>query len=1264
MNPEIKKSPKEQLADFVEHIFKGYTSSGLHVCDIATGGGKSYTIGKLTCEYYPEKFERIIILCVQNKLVDAMNGEIEKFIHCKDSKIGEKDKIIIRNNSDIIREAIKNNSFKELLVEMNHAVGEQKRKGSNVYKLTYAYNSTKKAFEGLSSLIETYENNTKNDYLQGQVDEGEGWVRKQVRYFFDTYRNILEKTGQYKKVSIETILRQFPHLAVVYPQVNYNSKKVLLMTVHKAMYGVDPILSERFSLVSLPQRKKKTLILFDESDQAAIAMRDTIIDQAIKDAIGNRKYAKGYNGFIQYNKLISNPEQISKGYYNGKLYHAIDRAKSIITANWKRAFGDIRPYNSIFLDEEENLEDFRRGVFFSGPAIRLSISQTNAKGFAYICYKKGDSNLTLAHAEDKGELEKRYDKVVPFENFLSLITNNITVIKGQFRKVVSETLNENIKKFEEEDRAIANNEKKPHQYLGYPTLEREIHTLFSRFETTSEWFFEQQLYDYMTNRKNMIIKVADKEEKVPDYSVYSQGVRLFQEEVDGMDNQHRMRLSCREISTTPEKILVDLVSNENTSIVLCSATASSSSVVSNFDIKYLKQSLGEKMDFLSKDEKKEFDELVDNTYPEEHKIEVIPLEKYLFADKRSHHFSLQEKYKNMFSKEAQEKELPEKWFTLTKRSLEQSNSNFKDPDSNIAFQLYRLFQFIEAYNFFINNKEVHSMLYFQNRRGDRDKDKQQIEILSCLIDGTFVNMKSELADELPTDWDNKHIKVTKEWDDVEGDVLKTLSEDKDAKIMLVAAYGSFKAGANMQYKIPKGTDYISGDDWVKDEANKKKDWDAIYLQSPTTYLMMNDDGNESTFEKSLYHAMLTLMMLYWRGCLSKEEVRNWLNRALSNSFYFTEKNNPGIAKDKAAWAQTVIEQAVGRLCRTRNKPRVTYILYDEDMSKFFDKTNLDKSLTKEFRALADNIIKRQDEESTLVNENSDEVIRCNDANTAMEILKGLRRLALRYTVHKEDLLEEYESEDEGDITYATKIAQKMNQSYKHTIIRKPVINSLDELKEEDKVLSFIYKCYGDWSRDDENSYAFAFLEKKICPLGMGKTYHISPSDVRLDTLMKNTDIKKHFEKHGYATDWKPGKYILHPEILRSEYAGEIGEEAFLALVLKYTDCEEGQISHLEGKDYELADFVIKDENGNNRIAFDVKNMNPKAEHNDVYGDMKTSDKRKLKEERLKCELVTINMLEIKGPSLDETHEILGLIDEDGNIIPHNIERLKTFVNGK
>jgi hypothetical protein len=162
--------------------------------------------------------------------------------------------------------------------------------------------------------------------------------------------------------------------------------------------------------------------------------------------------------------------------------------------------------------------------------------------------------------------------------------------------------------------------------------------------------------------------------------------------------------------------------------------------------------------------------------------------------------------------------------------------------------------------------------------------------------------------------------------------------------------------------------------------------------------------------------------------------------------------------------------------------------------------------------------------------------------------------------------------------------------------------------------------------------------------------------------MKNEVIRNHFVKNKFATDWKGEGLILHPQILRSEYAGEIGEEAFKALILYYTNCKEDEIRHLDGKDYELADYVICNPDGSYKIAFDVKNMNPKADHNDNYGDMPTTEKRQKKISRLKCRLVTVNILQLNKPLMDEINEIGGLIDENGIIVPKGIETLKKLVN--
>ena len=1020
------------------------------------------------------------------------------------------------------------------------------------------------------------------------------------------------------------------------------------------MYGIDPIIDDKVNISDFSQ-EGKTLILFDESDQAAIAMRNAIIDQSIDSSLGNKRYAKGYNGFLQYKSLLESPEQTSNTYYGTRLEDCVHKARSIINTNWEKMFGDTKLYNNIFLDTPEEIEEYRRGVFFSGP-IKLNISQSGDKTNTYVCYKNNNRHLSLVHVTDKEQLSSEYSIIIPLDDFLTLVTRNITSVKSQFRSVINEALENSRKKFAEEINEMRKNKTEERRFLGYPTKEREIHTFFSRFESVSEYHFEQQQIEFMTNRKHIIETKDVSPIKLPDYSVYSQGVQFFQEEIDERDNQHRVRLSSREITNTPEKILLNLTHFDKTAVVLCSATASNKSVVSNFDIVYLKEIMGDKVHLLSKEDRTLFDELVDHTYPTDHKIEIVPIKHFEYKDKRDNHIELPQKYKKMFSKEAQEEGLDEEWFRITLRNLRKYDKNI----DNTVFQLYRLFQFIESYYWFISHDNIHSMIFFQNRTGD--KDRLQIQTLSCLIDGSYRDMESKLDGDFPDDWNNIHIRISKDWEEVETDILSELGKNKDAKIMLVSAYGSFKAGTNMQYEIPEGLDYVSGDNWKEDGYKLKKDWDAVYLQSPTGYLMMSEDGYESTFEKSFYNAMLVLMMLFERGCLSKYDVARWLYQALSNTFYFSEKRDPGIAKDKAAWAQTIIEQAVGRLCRTRNKPHTTYLLYDDTMTSYFDSANLEKSLTKEFRALATYIIEHPIDTDTVIS--AEEIKLCNDANYAQNLLNRMRGIALFYTPHTQDLEDDTDYEDNnGSIPYNILVNQRMNQSYKHAIITKPVISSWDDLDEEDRYLTFITKCYGNWQRDEEGGYWFSCDQfKRLCPRGKEKNYYVSPEKVRLDVLMKNQVIREHFEKNGFATHWNTKGLILHPQILATDYAGEIGEEAFKALLLYYTNCKNDDVKHLEGKDYELADFVICNPDGSYRIAFDVKNMNPKADHNDNYGDLPTTEKRKKKIARLNCSLITVNILQLNEPLMDEISEIGGLIDENGFVVQKGIETLQKLVN--
>lgn len=1221
---------KEELSSHVENIFKQYVHPGLYICDLATGGGKSYTIGKLTCEFYPKYFERIIILCVQNKLIEGMNREIEKFID-QDGGLKSDEKLIVENNAEVVLKACGSGSLKSLLDEMVYQVGEL-RKHHAVGNLEGKIQQVRKYVASLETWVRILEDDPNNASAKEAVNEVEQKIRYAIKNFFNTYKHLLQADGVVKNVSIKYVLKHFPSLEKVYPQVNLHSKKVLLMTVQKATYGIDPILSESVHLKNFTD--KQTLIIVDESDQAAVAMRDVIIEQACNKLGGENRYSRGYLGYLQYLDLVNSRNELSTAYYDDKLVGALEKGQSIIQENWKRKMGNVVPYKNIFLRSSEPIDSYRRGVFFSGSLFKLDIGSGKEKGRAYICYKHGEKEFRLGHSLDGEDLRKEFQVVVPLDDFLRMVGGNVTAVKKQLCNLIQESL----KRRQEEFRIMVDDKD---QYMGWPTQERETHTLMARFESGAEKIIEQQLLDYMTNRKNLDIMADDKKIKMADDSFYMQGCQLYQEDIDDRDSAHRVRLSCREITTTPEKILYSLVISGQVTVVLCSATASSKSVISNLDIDHLKFVLGDRVHTLSEEESEKFDALVAATYPKGHRVYTESLQHYRYADKRKEKVRLLDHYCRMFCQDAVDDGYVDEWFKLARERVYKTGGESSDP----TFEFYRIYQFIEAYHWFHTHDDIHSMLFFQNRSAVKDKALMtQMRVLACLIDGSYKDqLKSGDFDDGLPEWENEHLFMSNNLQEVEKVVLNGLSDGSLSKVMLVTAYGSFKAGANLQYQVPEGLDFLKGDNWEKDESKLKKDWDAIYLQSPTSYLTMDGDRTGLADEQGIYRVMMSLMMLKERGWLSPNQVKRWLDCAVSGGkLYFREES---VARDKASWALTILEQAVGRICRTRNKPHTTYILYDEDMKGYFMRVGLQKSQTMEFKALVSDVVAHYGE-SDMDMCRVDAEKRMNDAAEARRALNRMRRNALHFTPHPFSDEEDFdEDEEQNGIPFRVKNGQIMNQYYKQAIITQPVIDSFEELTEKSKIVTFLHKCYGDWARND---------------LGEIEGSSVSPSSVRLDILMKNDVIRAHFEQNGYATEWKPGGLILHPEILMADYAGEIGEEAFRALVLRYTHCDEDAFAHLEGRDYELADFVINDADGNHKVAFDVKNMNPLIEHNDREGDLATSRKRKIKEERLGCPLYTVNMLKMPDDSMD-SHEICGVIDKEGHVIPEVMERIKKLI---
>ena len=1220
---------------YVENLFKTFIKNGLILCDLPTGSGKSRSFCKLSCNYYFNYYDRIIIFCVQKKLVDSLYQDLLEFSTLKDSLIKQQDIVVVHNNTTMLKQALDNQSLADFMCELKDHLLALKANKAKVNlkpiateKLLKRYRKLQESFDDLRTFIKKYDINDQN--IKKLFDDKQNNFKKQLKDFFKEYATYFKLTTSHN-LDLKYVKKITPSLFKAMPHIAINNKKIILMTIHKAMYGIDTILSDVINIQNIAcDDKQKTLIFFDESDMAYIAMRDAIIDKACASNSGDKLRAKGYYELLDYMRLTDNSKSITDASYEHDLLQCLKNIVKYVNNRWYKLLNDHIRFTNILPENLNMILDYRNGVFFSGPLFYINIKLRHDQYNSYICRNLNTKGYILCHSKDASTL--KYDMVIPMHKFLKTCDQCVFYIKLQLSKIILSHYKQRKKEYE--NNYLNLTDKTNNSFITtYPTLENEVHTLLARFGTNLADSFEYQLIDFINHTVSKQYKNRSKE-----YNVYSQGFRFYQEQLDERDNEFSIKLSMRELNSTAEQLILDLLKNKSNTVVLCSATASSRSVISNFNINYLKEQVSDRFYKINKEQAQELNKLMLDSYPKEHQIKVQKIEHYQYNDKRAENCTLPDKYRNFFCKEACDNGLVTSWFIHTKNSL------LQDKD-DISFDLYRTLQFIEVYHFFIAHDGIHSMIYFQNN----NVNVTQANIISSLIDGyyknyikedskdsTKENLNNPLKYGLPHNWTNPHLKITNNLDELNNTTLKEFGSNKDAKIMLICPYASFKAGANLQYKVPPKLKILHSKYSTK--GNVYKDWDAIFLQCPRSYLTINKDN----YEKDLYKIMLSLMIFYHEGLLSYADIKNLLNTALNNNFYFSEKTYSAIYTDKAAFVQTIIEQAIGRICRTNNKVPNTYILYDEDIVQYIDNDFSNKAVTVEFAEFIKNVLREKRSYT-----NSNNITR--KAKTALIILSNIRNQALRHI------------NISSNIAYDEQAQYKL-QELKHEFIKRPVIKDSSELTE------FYAFFYAPWMRNQYNEITFftdsnhSYYSDK--PIDNKSSAHaVSSALVRLDILVSNSIIREHFEKNGFATTWDVGDLCLHPFILQYEYAGEIGEEAFKAILLACTDCKADDIKHLTKEHYELADFIVYSANRSKKIAFDVKNLDPDRSYIDNPKDIPTLIKRKDKEQKLGCNLITVNIVKISASALNNSHEIFGLIYKDGSLVIEAIEQLRYLIKG-
>lgn len=622
-------------------------------------------------------------------------------------------------------------------------------------------------------------------------------------------------------------------------------------------------------------------------------------------------------------------------------------------------------------------------------------------------------------------------------------------------------------------------------------------------------------------------------------------------------NYHDMKSVVKNFSfsTTPEDMIIKLT--ERALVVGISATAKVKTCIGNYDIKYLETKLGDRYIVPStEDEKRISDEFyrLTDLLKGQYKINSIIIDDF---DKFSDKEKCFEYIKNLFNGDVQQK-----------YALMLENKDINDYYFLIELKLAYLYkQMCE--------KDIHSLIAFENRfpkSGDKFDLDRLIEMLN---DIRVQNKYNEVLFEVINSQD---------FDEKFKNVKSHLTQGE--AVFVLTTYQTIGSGKNIQYEIPKSLEHTVIRS--EDDTRGTKDFEAVYLATPTNLLQVlrNDsDDKYSDLAKYLFHQEYLQKNGHLTYAHMKYNIANGFRKVFfggKDSFY--PQNG-----DLYAHTLKIAIQAVGRICRCRNKNKHIYVFSDKEVVeriKFAFNTDSHHLLNEEFKALLDtNIV------STINIEKIQEYSRQSKRAYCL-----IKKKAWTVRNSRQSILEWQEIRD--------------------FVLRNPTTNNPGKYK--DLYFEFDNKYNGySYCLDSE----FNILNIKIDTLD--NMNQVSEQSCDLPIIMATKNVKAFFEKNGYATKFKKANYIMCPSLFKQVYLGALGE-----VVGKFVlDNELGW--DLENIDdiskYELFDYKLKN------VYFDFKHWNMFRTNNDEYVQKIQHKLNRVKGEKA----VVINLIKRTDASLKE-----------------------------
>lgn len=1237
-------------------------SPGIHITNPYTGLGKSYALSHAAVNGLLDNFTRVVYIVPQLKLRDESVEGIMKHVRNRPD-IKENDILVLRskvgNFTEIENPEYLLKDFTEQFCSVLEKISDEELSDRDID----IKNKCKRTIEqNCNNLLESV--NRFSEIQKGLAWGGGGvyscdqnyleYVKKMVEnyesFFCKTICNALEllcKLKKHKSGYLEHYEKLRSIISTIYPEVKIDEKKIIIVSASKLVQGLNRRLTGYHGIRELSGR---TVYIMDESD----ACYDFISKGFIEASLEKNAIYDLYSLCFTIIRMCSeNNFPIHKEFplYNDVLQVQSKMMDRINTTLKEMDMKQLFP-KTIFRPDKKNRIS-RKKALFMVPGV----------SYFYIGGEQGSVDVTSDESQcavffkesqepDLKEAEVGQKSVVKVSQFARQLSYIVSQASWEFLEIAKKLQRHRQNNMEKIQRGKVGSSNFYVQGKD-DNIESCIESLIHLYNITGEILTERLKRLYYVRLSKMKISKSP----LADNSVYNKGfqvINITNPGQSGLSDETHFDLSVCEMHNTPENFLLSLLPgnekekddvSENgrvyNTIILSSATAESRCLRRNWSLSYIKRVIGNLLTFPNKDF---YDEIRKSAAsllnPNRKPIECESITS--FYDKNTWVKSSDENgiVDYMLDSSVREKInggnyspiTIDTWWRKTKEFFYSENG---EKNTIPLFAINRFLKFVDTFHNFWHDSDLDTMIYFMNKLV-KGKEKCLYMWTASLIEGSW---KEEKVGDIP---DIEICSVFCSNDDkaIRQRIEKYTDSFKRGKLCLVSSYPSISAGVNYKFKIIGDECPFRG--YAYPGEVPMMDWNCVYLEKPMNYIPIEKDDNGSG---KFYDFNIGLMWLISRwlteGLMSIGAVQSLVsNSTRLNDRMFLDRNfqNP---QERACFILSILEQAVGRMVRTNNKGRKTKIFWDGDIlsQQIYEYRDREKAYSPEFEAFLKCVqpsgIPSAEELFVLPDETE-------DADNKNKNLKGNIDYRMKQGRAARTLKNLDESEEGSRV-------QEMIADAKDFLLRNPTIDSACDLpRVMDRILPELPCCY----RKTVNRKPEYMFE--------GAT--INEDYTRLDAFMKVPCIKKYFEDKGYATVWYEGDYIMQPAAVQQLYMGEVGEQAFIAILRNYAGVD---MEKLPQQLWEHADFLY------GRLAFDVKNYNPIGPYE---GDKAVGPHYADKVAALQHHLFVVQMFPFSnrkpfeqlyecGADGYDLYEVNGLINMQGNIIYENLYKLIDFIKG-